>query len=80
MKYFIALFLISIFFFADMITITKQTSGECDMDDESGFCTTNQVHSYLAMYGIMVRASFDKHLTNIFKGFMGIGAIFQMKF
>ncbi|KAL7543156.1 hypothetical protein ACHAXR_013255 [Thalassiosira sp. AJA248-18] len=60
LKYFLAIFLISIFFFADMIDIVKKTSGECDHFDgemDSGleaFCSLTPLQSYLSMYAIMI--------------------------
>jgi len=58
LKYFMVIFLIGIFFFADMIDIVKKTSGECDnvdgdMDLEA-FCSLTPLQSYLAMYGVMI--------------------------
>ena len=61
LKYFVAIFLIAIFFFADMIDIVKKTSGECEnVDGEMDssletFCSLTPLQTYLAMYGIMVR-------------------------
>mmetsp|Transcript_1247 Transcript_1247/g.2827 ORF Transcript_1247/g.2827 Transcript_1247/m.2827 type:complete len:755 (+) Transcript_1247:1120-3384(+) len=54
LKYFIFVFLIVICFFADMITIVKQTSGECDGDDVSEICSSTQMQTYLLMYGVMI--------------------------
>lgn len=57
------MFLISIFFFADMIDIVKKTSGECDSIDEDmdgsleTFCSLTPLQSYLSMYSVMVRTS-----------------------
>mmetsp|Transcript_1103 Transcript_1103/g.2297 ORF Transcript_1103/g.2297 Transcript_1103/m.2297 type:complete len:938 (-) Transcript_1103:62-2875(-) len=60
LKYFLAIFLIAIFFFADMIDIVKKTSGDCnDVDgamDSSleTFCSLTPLQTYLAMYGVMI--------------------------
>lgn len=61
LKYFLAVFLISIFFFADMVDIVKKTSGECDFVDGEiegsleTFCSLTPLQTYLSMYAIMVR-------------------------
>ena len=54
-------FLVSIFFFADMIDIVKKTSGDCDFVDGEEmdssletFCSLTPLQSYLAMYGVMI--------------------------
>lgn len=60
LKYFLIIFVITIFFFADMIDIVKKTSGECnDVDgamDSSleTFCSLTPLQTYLAMYGVMI--------------------------
>ncbi|KAL7463507.1 hypothetical protein ACHAXS_003867 [Conticribra weissflogii] len=54
LKYFIYVFLIVICFFADMITIVKQTTGECDGDNVSEICSSTQMQTYLLMYGVMI--------------------------
>ena len=59
LRYFITIFLISIFFFADMIDIVKKTSGDCDYvdgevdNDLETFCSLTPLQSYLAMYGVV---------------------------
>ena len=63
LRYFITIFLISIFFFADMIDIVKKTSGDCDYvdgeadNDLETFCSLSPLQSYLAMYGVVSRVS-----------------------
>ncbi|KAL7552296.1 hypothetical protein ACHAWF_018276 [Thalassiosira exigua] len=46
LKYFLAVFVIGIFFFADMVDIIKKTSGECEYFDGE--------FTYLAMYAVMI--------------------------
>jgi len=59
LRYFITIFLISIFIFADMIDIVKKTSGDCDYvdgeadNDLETFCSLTPLQSYLAMYGVV---------------------------
>mmetsp|Transcript_38226 Transcript_38226/g.80420 ORF Transcript_38226/g.80420 Transcript_38226/m.80420 type:complete len:864 (+) Transcript_38226:37-2628(+) len=60
MKYFLFIFLGTIFFFADMVDIIKKTSGECeDFDGQEDsslevFCSLTPLETYLAMYGVMI--------------------------
>lgn len=60
LRYFLAVFGIAIFMFADMLDLVKKTSGECARDGgeaESSletFCSLTPLQTYLAMYGIMV--------------------------
>ena len=59
LKYFLTIFLVAIFFFADMIDIVKKTSGECEGEIDSSletFCELTPLQSYLAMYGVMIGA------------------------
>lgn len=54
--YFLMIFLVAIFFFADMVDVVKKTSGDCDglEDGYDTFCSLTPLQTYLAMYGIML--------------------------
>ncbi|KAL9186107.1 hypothetical protein ACHAXT_005345 [Thalassiosira profunda] len=63
LKWFVTIFCVAIFFFADMVDIVKKTSGDCEFADGEEvdssletFCSLTPLQTYLGMYGILIGA------------------------